>query len=95
MRFANACLGHRLFAVGCTDPVERAMCGSHVATGLMTGERNLLRRCAHRFCKDFDGAVQAPFTESKTDELEQQPQIQGRRGRLDLLVMQGRTFQME
>ena len=59
VRFAQARLGYRLLTVCCTNTIERAMCGSHVTTQLMTGQRNLLCLCAHSLGDDlhfFDSA---------------------------------------
>ncbi|MBW2213442.1 MAG: hypothetical protein JRF48_03220 [Deltaproteobacteria bacterium] len=90
MRLAHASPGYRVFAVCSADSVERSMRTAHVVTRLMARERNLFCACAHRVGKKlhfFDRALRAHLAQTnktnktnqtKTNELEQQHQIQRR-----------------
>lgn len=90
--------GHRLLAVGCANPIECPMRRAHIPPRLMTWQCFLLRVSAHGVSEKlhlFDCALQLRFAESKTNELEDQHQVQRWRRRLDALSMNGRTLEVK
>ena len=84
MRLAHAGLRHGLLAVCSTDSSKCTVCSAHVTVSPMAGKNDLLCLGAHRVGEKldfFDCASQVELAEAKTNELEQQHQIQGWRSR--------------